>query len=98
MRPRVSPELHPGRVQRSDEVRLGRLPVRASVGDLVRIDGSPHAWFEDRGPSCTLIPYVDDATTRLLASGFFAAETTAAHMRTTRVDAGASGGKSGPIE
>ena len=47
----------------------------------MQIDGSPHVWFEGRGPSCTLIVYVDDATSRLLATGFFAAET---YMRTTR--------------
>ena len=46
-------------------------PRRDCVGDLVQIDGSPHAWFEDRGPECVLIVYVDDATTRLLATGFF---------------------------
>ena len=28
---------------------------RACFGELVQIDGSPHAWFEDRGPSCTLL-------------------------------------------
>ena len=59
-------------------------PRRECVGDLVQIDGSPHDWFEGRGPACTLIVYVDDATTRLLATGFFAAETTEAYMRTTR--------------
>jgi len=59
-------------------------PRRDCLGDLVQIDGSPHDWFEGRGPSCTLIVYVDDATSRLLATGFFAAETTEAYMRTTR--------------
>ena len=59
-------------------------PRRECLGDLVQIDGSPHDWFEGRGPSCTLIVYVDDATSRLLAAGFFAAETTEAYMRTTR--------------
>ena len=62
-------------------------PRRECVGDLVQIDGSPHAWFEDRGPACVLIVYVDDATTRLLATGFFAEETTAAYMKTTRAHA-----------
>ena len=59
-------------------------PRRESLGDLVQIDGSPYDWFEGGGPSCTLIVYVDDATSRLLATGFFAAETTEAYMRTTR--------------
>ena len=66
-------------------------PRRECVGDLVQIDGSPHAWFEDRGPACVLIVYVDDATTRLLATGFFAEETTKAYMETTRAHLAAHG-------
>jgi transposase len=27
---------------------------RACRGELIQIDGSPHDWFEDRGPRCTL--------------------------------------------
>ena len=57
---------------------------RARVGELVQVDGSPHDWFEGRGPRCTLIVFVDDATSRLLALRFFAAETTGAYMETLR--------------
>ena len=35
---------------------------RACLGELVQIDGSEHAWFEERGPKCTLLVYIDDAT------------------------------------
>ena len=66
-------------------------PRRECLGDLVQIDGSPHDWFEGRGPRCTLIVYVDDATSRLLATGFHAAETTEAYMRTTRAHLAAHG-------
>ena len=66
-------------------------PRRECLGDLVQIDGSPHDWFEGRAPRCTLIVYVDDATSRLLAAGFFAAETTEAYMRTTRAHLAAHG-------
>lgn len=38
---------------------------RACLGELIQIDGSEHAWFEDRAPQCTLLVYVDDATSRL---------------------------------
>jgi transposase len=31
-------------------------------GEMVQIDGSHHAWFEDRGPECVLMGYIDDAT------------------------------------
>ena len=64
---------------------------RECFGDLVQIDGSPHDWFEGRAPECTLIVYVDDATTRLLAMGFFPEETTEAYMRTTRAHLAAHG-------
>lgn len=59
-------------------------PRRAALGELVQIDGSPHAWFEDRGPSCTLIVFIDDATSQLLALRCAEAETTEAYMRTLR--------------
>jgi transposase len=39
---------------------------RACFGELVQIDGSPHAWFEQCGPSCTLLVGIDDATGRLV--------------------------------
>jgi transposase len=35
---------------------------RAHFGELVQMDGSPHHWFEDRGPECCLMNMVDDAT------------------------------------
>ncbi len=35
---------------------------RDCYGELVQIDGSDHAWFEERGPACTLLAFVDDAT------------------------------------
>jgi winged helix-turn helix protein len=39
---------------------------RECVGELVQIDGCEHWWFEDRGPQCTLLVFVDDATSRLM--------------------------------
>jgi hypothetical protein len=39
---------------------------RACSGEPVQIDGSDHHWFEDRAPACTLLVYVDDATSRLM--------------------------------
>jgi hypothetical protein len=33
---------------------------------LVLIDGCEHWWFEDRGPQCTLLVFIDDATSRLM--------------------------------
>ena len=57
-----------------------RRPRRACLGELVQLDGSPHAWFEDRGERCTLIVFIDDATSQLMYLRFVAAETTQAYM------------------
>jgi hypothetical protein len=53
---------------------------RACFGELVQIDGSEHAWFEDRGPKCTLLVFVDDATGQLGALWFVPEETTFAYF------------------
>ncbi len=57
---------------------------RQSVGELIQIDGCEHAWFEDRGSPCSLLVYVDDATSRIMAARFVEAESTFAYMETTR--------------
>ncbi len=31
-------------------------------GQMVQMDGSHHAWLEDRGPKCVFMGYIDDAT------------------------------------
>lgn len=59
-----------------------RRPRRPCRGDLVQIDGSLHAWFEDRGDVCSLIVFIDDATSELLALHFAPAESTRAYMET----------------
>lgn len=48
---------------------------RACYGELLQIDGSPHKWFEDRGPSCTLLVFIGDATGRLMEMYFTPTET-----------------------
>lgn len=40
---------------------------RAHRGELVQMDGSHHAWLEDRGPACVLMAYIDDASSDVLA-------------------------------
>lgn len=37
---------------------------KAQVGEMVQMDGSHHAWLEERGPRLVLMGYVDDATGR----------------------------------
>lgn len=41
----------------------------------MQIDSSPHDLFEGRAERCTLILFVEDATSRLMAGRFFPAET-----------------------
>ena len=43
---------------------------RACFGELTQIDGSDHDWFEGRGPRCTLLVFIDDATGQLLELWF----------------------------
>ena len=57
---------------------------RDCLGELVQIDGSEHAWFEDRGPSCTLLAFVDDATSRLMLLRFVASESAFSYFAATR--------------
>ncbi len=57
---------------------------RGRFGELIQIDGSPHDWFEGRGPRCTLIVFIDDATGRLVQLRFAPSETTAVYMGVLR--------------
>ena len=86
----IADELWRPKVRREVRVHQSR-PRRECFGDLVQIDGSPHDWFEGRAAACTLIVFVDDATTRLLAMCFAAGETTEAYMETTRAHLAAHG-------
>ena len=47
---------------------------REAYGELVQIDGSEHRWFEDRGPPCTLLVFIDDATGKLMQLRFVRSE------------------------
>jgi transposase len=60
-------------------------PRRSCKGELIQIDGSPHRWFEERGEPCTLIVFIDDATSQLMALHFSPTETTQAYMETLSV-------------
>lgn len=57
---------------------------RAMRGMLVQFDGSPHDWFEGRGPSCTLLVIIDDATSELLWLEFAPSESTKSTMLACR--------------
>ena len=73
-------------VPRSQRTRRVHQPRhrRSCVGELIQIDGCDHAWFEDWAPRCTLLVYVDDATSRLMELRFVASESTFDYFASTQ--------------
>lgn len=57
---------------------------RACIGELIQIDGCEHRWFEERAPACTVLTYVDDATSRLQLIRFVPSESTFDYMQATQ--------------
>lgn len=53
---------------------------RAQAGMLLQLDASPHAWLEDRGPACSLVAAIDDATGTVPAALFRAQEDAAGYL------------------
>lgn len=53
-------------------------------GELVQIDGSHHRWFEDRGPKCVLLVFIDDATSEIGHLEFAPSEDSLAYMSATK--------------
>ncbi|MFG5381931.1 ISNCY family transposase [Yoonia sp. R2-816] len=49
---------------------------RECFGELIQIDGSDHRWFEDRADPCTLLVFIDDATSTLMELRFVESEST----------------------
>lgn len=71
--------------KRKKQVQLHPLrDRRPCFGELVQIDGSPHDWFEGRGPACCLLVAIDDATSRLCSLHFEPSETTAGYFKLMR--------------
>lgn len=56
---------------------------RLRDGELVQVDGSEHAWFEQRGPKCTLLVYIDDATSNLKELKFVGSESRFSYFSAT---------------
>ena len=57
---------------------------RPRFGELIQIDGCDHEWFEGRAERCTLLVYVDDATSSLLQLYFCDGESTFNYFEATR--------------
>lgn len=71
------------RKQRAPKIQQPRYR-RACAGELIQIDGCDHHWFENRGPKCTALVYVDDATSRLMQLRFVKSESTFTYFEATR--------------
>ena len=71
------------RTQRIKRVHQPRYR-RECFGELVQIDGSLHWWFEGRGPKCTLLVYIDDATSQLMHMEFAPSESAFSYFRATK--------------
>lgn len=57
---------------------------RESYGELIQIDGSEHRWFEHRGEACTLLVFIDDATSSLMQLRFVPSESTSSYFEVLR--------------
>jgi len=71
------------RKQRAPKIHQPR-NRRSCRGELIQIDGSDHAWFEDRAPACTLLVFIDDATSQLMQLHFVPTESAFAYFEATR--------------
>lgn len=58
-------------------IKIRQLRARRDCfGELIQIDGSIHDWFEGRGEKCTLLVFIDDATSKLVNLLFVPEEST----------------------
>lgn len=57
---------------------------RECYGELIQIDGSEHAWFEKRGTKCSLLVFIDDATSRLMELQFVPEESTFSYFESAK--------------
>lgn len=73
-------------IRRRDRLKRVHQPRhrRDCLGELIQVDGCEHWWFEGRGPQCTLLVFVDDATSRLMHLKFVPSESAFAYFLATR--------------
>ena len=67
------------RSRRSPQHRFRRQRM-PQAGMLIQLDGSHHAWLEDRGPKFALLLAVDDATSAVVNAVFCISENTAGYF------------------
>jgi len=57
---------------------------RAMFGIMIQLDGSHHRWFEERGDKCTLLVFIDDATSNLVWLEFVPSESRLSVLQATK--------------
>jgi hypothetical protein len=65
----IAEGVHQPKTRKKDRTHPLRVR-RKQRGELVQIDGSYHAWLEDRADKACLLLFVDDATSEILAAEF----------------------------
>jgi len=65
----IEEQIHFPKIKKEKTYHLPR-ERRERRGELVQIDGSYHAWLENRGVKACLLLFVDDATSAVLAAKF----------------------------
>ena len=71
---------HAAKRRRRAPKHRSRRERRGRGGAMLLLDGSTHAWFEDRGPRCTLLGSIDDATGEVVALRFEPTEDLAGYL------------------
>ncbi len=71
----------PKQRKRKHRKRRERRPM---FGMMIQLDGSPHDWFEGRGEPCTLLVFIDDATSEILWLEFAKSESSGSVMGATK--------------
>lgn len=61
-------------------------------GEMIQLDGSTHDWFEGRALKCTLLVFIDDATSQLVWLEFAKSESNESLMRSTKSYVSSLGG------
>jgi len=75
----------PLKKRRSRSPYRSKRPRKPYFGQLIQLDGSTHDWFGPRGPRCTLIALIDDATSKIVSLWFAPAESTFAVMEALKI-------------
>ncbi len=67
------------------ELKIHPLRIRKDKkGELIQVDGSEHDWFEGRGPRCTLLVFIDDASSETMHLKFVKSENLFDYFKATR--------------